>query len=274
MKTTTRNVLVVVSAASLVGLAATAQAVGTAPTAPAPSTVAVATAVDPALAEQLRFTREEERMARDLYAALALEHDGARPMSRITLSEQRHFDQVGMLLERYGVADPSEGLEPGSYAFPELQSLYDGWLAEGLESLDAAYQVGIELEERDIADLQAMIQSTDQADVRTVLERLLVGSQHHLAAYTMASEGTLPDGTGDGMQYGPGWQSGPMRNGQTGPQGTIGQGGGKGRGPGTGQMLRQSPSDEDSVRPWGPGPTAGLSDCWLRDQLENDDTTG
>ena len=89
----------------------------------------------------------------------------------------------------------------------------------------------------------------------------------------MAAEGTLPDGTGDGMQYGPGWQNGPMQNGQNGPQGHFGQGGGKGRGPGNGQMLRQSPSDEDGVRPWGPGPSAGLSDCWLRDQLDGDDTT-
>ena len=273
MKTMTRNILVVVSAASLVGLAATAQAVGAAETTtPAPA-VATETALEPALAEQLRVTREEERMARDLYAALATEHDGARPMSRITTSEQRHFDQVGLLLERYGIADPSAGLESGSYAFPELQSLYDEWLTEGSESLDAAYQVGIELEQRDIADLEALIEETDQTDVRMVLERLLAGSQHHLSAYTMAADGTLPDGTGDGMRYGPGWQNGPMQNGQNGPQGPLGQGGGTGRGPGNGQMLRQSPSDEDGVRPWGPGPSAGLSDCWLRDQLEDDHTT-
>ncbi|MGA8048183.1 MAG: DUF2202 domain-containing protein [Dermatophilaceae bacterium] len=269
MKTMTRNILIVVSAASLVGLAATAQAVGAAQTTTPASTVAVATTVEPGLAEQLRFTREEERMARDLYAALAREHDGARPMSRITTSEQRHFDQVGLLLERHGVADPSAGLEAGSYAFPELQSLYDGWLADGRESLQAAYQVGIELEEQDIADLEALIEETDPADVRTVLERLLAGSRHHLAAFTMAADGTLPDGMadGDGMQYGPGRQNGP---GMAGPQ--SGQGGGKGRGPGTGQMLRQAPGDEDGVRPWG-GPGAGLHDCWLRDNTSSD-TTG
>jgi hypothetical protein len=258
MKTTTRTILVVVSAASLVGLAATAQAVlPSEPTTPAPAT-ATATAVDPALAEQLRFTREEERMARDLYAALAREHDGARPMSRITTSEQRHVDEVGLLLDRYGVADPSAGLEAGSYAYPELQRLYDGWLTEGVESLDAAYQVGIELEERDIAGLEAMIEETDQSDVRAVFEHLLAGSQHHLAAFTMAANGTLPDGAGNGMRYGPGGQNGP--------------GDGKGRGPGMGQMMRQGPNDEDGVRPWG-GPTAGLHDCWLRDNTDSTDDT-
>lgn len=271
MKTITRNILIVVSAASLVGLAATAQAVGAAQTTTAASTVAAATAIEPELAEQLRFTREEERMARDLYAALAREHDGAGPMSRITTSEQRHFDHVGLLLERHGVADPAAGLDPGSYAFPELQGLYDGWLADGRESLEAAYQVGIELEQRDIADLEALVDETDDVDVRAVLERLLAGSRHHLAAYTMAADGTLPEGMGDGdgMQYGPGWQNGPGVNGpQNGP--LAGQGGGKGRGPGTGQMLRQSPSDEDGVRPWG-GPGAGQHDCWLDDTT---DTTG
>ena len=85
-------------------------------------------------------------MARDLYAALAKIHAGATPMSRITTSEQRHYDAIGTLLTRYGVADPSAGRVAGSYADAELQKLYDDWLARGKASLQAAYQVGIELE--------------------------------------------------------------------------------------------------------------------------------
>lgn len=46
-------------------------------------------------------------------------------MSRITKSEDRHYDAVGVLLDRYGVSDPSAGRSAGSYAFPEIQKVYD-----------------------------------------------------------------------------------------------------------------------------------------------------
>jgi hypothetical protein len=249
MKTTTRNVVVVVSAAALVGLTATAQAIS-APSGTTTTAASVAAAdLEPGLVEDLQFSREEERMARDLYAALADVHDGARPMSRITNSEQRHFTHVGTLLQRYDIEDPSTGLAAGDYAFPELQTLYDDWFAEGSTSVNAAYQVGIELEQRDIADLEAIIEDTTQEDVRLVLDRLLAGSENHLAAFTRAADGTMPADPGAGLQNG-----GP----------------GKGRGPGQGQMLRQAPSDGD--RPWAPGQGPGLRDCYLTDDAG--DTTG
>ena len=159
----------------------------------------------PELAEALAFTREEERMARDLYAAIADRYDGARPFSMVTNSEQRHFEAVGTLLTRYGVDDPAQGAEPGVYANATLQALYDGWWEDAQESLDAAYRVGIELEERDIADLEGMIAADHPADVDTVLGHLLQGSRNHLAAYQRAADGEL----GTGGAYGPGGPGGP-----------------------------------------------------------------
>lgn len=255
MKTTTRNTLVVVSAAALVGLTATAQAIS-APTGGTTTTTASVTATDleSGLAEDLQFTREEERMARDLYAALADVHDGARPMSRITNSEQQHFDRVGALLDQYGIDDPSEGLAPGTYAFPALQDLYDGWFEDGKASLDAAYQVGIELETRDIADLQAMIADTDAADVDAVLERLLAASENHLAAFTRAADGTMPTEPGAEMQNGPGRQNGGL-----GMQG-------RGMGQGQGAPFR----NDDGVRPFGPMDPQGQHDCYLSDDSDGD----
>ena len=233
MRTTTRNAVVVVSAAALVGLTATAQA-SAPPMSTTTATSVAAADLESGLADDLKFTREEERMARDLYAALAEVHDGARPMSRITNSEQQHFDRVGALLDQYDIDDPSEGLDPGTYAFPALQDLYDGWFEKGKASLDAAYQVGVELETRDIADLEAMIADTDAADVDAVLARLLAASEHHLAAFTAAAEGTLPTEPGQGMQNGPGGWNGPgMQN--RGPG--QGWGPGQGRGPGAGGPM-------------------------------------
>jgi hypothetical protein len=162
------------------------------------------------LAEALIFAREEERMARDLYAAIADLYDGARPFSMITNSEQQHFDAVGALLTRYGVDDPADGADNGVFENATLQDLYDGWWDDAQASLDAAYQVGIELEQRDIADLEDMIAADYPDDVDGVLSRLLQGSRNHLSAYQRAADGTLgagpqgsqARGTGAGMMNG------------------------------------------------------------------------
>lgn len=187
-------------------------------------------AADTDLAETLQFAREEERMARDLYQAFADKYDDALPFSMIVRSEQQHFDAVGTLLERYDVADPAAGKKAGTYADPTIQKLYDGWLADGRKSLDAAYDVGVALEKRDIADLEATLESVTQTDVRQVFTRLLYASQHHLAAFEAAADGeTLGPRDGTGWR-GPGTGPG-MGNG-------YGMGNGMGNGYGPGGMMR------------------------------------
>ena len=160
-----------------------------------PFAVAPASAVaapSASVARTLQFNGEEERLARDLYVALSRVHDGARPMSNNTRSEQRHHDALGRLLTRYGISDPSAGRAPGSYAFPELQKLYDGWYARGKTSLKAAYQVGVELEKRDIDDLTKARAAARDAAVKRVYSNLLSGSENHLAAFQRAASGTRP----------------------------------------------------------------------------------
>ena len=181
------------------------------------STTAPAATTDSGVASALAFSREEGRMARDLYAALADKYDGARPFSMITKSEGRHFDAVGTLIERYDVTDPSDGKAVGTYTIPAIQDLYDGWLAEGKTSLEDAYRVGVELEQRDIADLNKSIAADLPADVDAVLGHLLKGSQNHLAAYQRAVDGDLGTGTGmmgnrNGSAMAPGRGNGRMGN--------------------------------------------------------------
>ncbi|HEX7716023.1 MAG TPA: DUF2202 domain-containing protein [Marmoricola sp.] len=184
---------------------------------------------DTALTAELQFAREEERMARDLYQALAVTYDNALPFSRITLSEQQHFDAVGTLLDRYDVSDPADGRKAGSYADATLQQRYDGWLADGQKSLDEAYDVGVALEERDIADLQDALDQSWPADVEQVFTALLRASQHHLAAFEAAADGqVLGTQQGQGRGYGPGMMNGEGRG--YGPDMMNGQG--RGYGPG------------------------------------------
>lgn len=196
---------------------------------------------DAELASAPTFSREEERMARDLYAALAKKDDDALPFSRITLSEQRHFDAVGTLMTRYGVADPSAGKAAGKYADEDIQKLYAGWLAQGSKSLEDAHQGGIDLEKRDIADLQRELKAVKQSNVKLVLERLLAGSENHLRAFTAAKDGTL--GQMGGRQG--------RRGGQDmGRSGQAGQRGGKGMGmrAGGGQGLSSRRRSGTAIR--------------------------
>jgi hypothetical protein len=194
--------------------------------------VQAAVTADDAVAA-LAFNREEERMARDLYTLLADTYDDG-PFARIAVSEQQHFAAVGSLLRTYGIDDPSTGLEAGEYADPAIQELYDTWKAQGLESFDAALRVGVELEERDIADLEATLDRVDQADVQRVLSRLLVASRMHLRAFTAWADGDVADGDWGGMGFG-----------GMGPWGGMG-----GMGPGSGGRW-----DDDSDRGWnGSGP--------------------
>ena len=138
-------------------------------------------------------------MARDLYQLFSDTYD-VRVFANITRSEQQHFDAVGVLLTTYGVPDPSAGLAPGTYADPTIQALYDELSDQGLTSVADAYQVGIAVEERDIADLEETIGSVDQADVQLVLTRLRNASENHLAAFEKAASGQPAAGAGQGQK--------------------------------------------------------------------------
>ncbi len=133
-------------------------------------------------AAAILFMREEEKMARDLYNAFADQWNWPI-FSNIAVSEQRHFDSVGILITRYGLTDPAAGNAPGEFTDPALQALYDDLLAQGSTSLTAALQVGVTVEETDIADLDKRLATVTQFDVKRVFTMLRRGSVHHLAAF-------------------------------------------------------------------------------------------
>ena len=239
---------VLVTAAGVQGIA---QAVSSADVVTPSATTA--TAVDAQVAKDLQFTREEERMARDLYAALAAKYDDAVPFSHITNSEQRHFDAVGALLTRYGVSDPSAGKAAGTFAYPELQKLYDGWLAQGSKSIDDAYDVGVALEKRDIADLKKLAAATKDDAAKNLFTRLGTASEHHLRAFEAAAAGQLPpDGSGEGWMGGQGngrmgGMMGREDGSRMGPEAGMGQGNRMGLGAGMGRGDCPYVEDDDDA---------------------------
>lgn len=145
----------------------------------------------------LQMMVDEERMARDLYDVLGERYPDAPQFRNITHSEQRHYDATLRLADAYGLDRPSA--TPGTYENAEVQKLYDEWLAAGQKSVEAAYQVGVELETADIADLKAAIEESDNVDLDRVYGHLLAGSENHLEAFQAGADWE-PGTGGQGMK--------------------------------------------------------------------------
>ncbi len=139
---------------------------------------------------ELVFTREEEKLARDVYAALSA-HDGA--FVNIGQSEQTHMDAIGVLLSRYGVADPAAGRGAGEFSDRRLADLYAALVAAGRGSRLEALRVGVEIEELDIHDIEQAKVGLGHSDITATYDNLLRGSRNHLRSFygkLVASGGT------------------------------------------------------------------------------------
>ena len=134
------------------------------------------------LAEMLTFIVQEEKLAHDLYVQLA-STSGAQQFQNVLNSESTHISLVQGLLTTYNIVDPTVGLAEGEFVNQDLQALYDSLLASGSVDRAGAIAAGIAVEEKDIADIEVMLASELPSDVVSVLERLLSGSQNHLAAF-------------------------------------------------------------------------------------------
>jgi len=138
----------------------------------------------------LQFTREEEKLARDVYMVLASMYP--QPVfDNIADSEQTHTDAVKTLLLRYSVTDPAESTAPGEFYDPVIQALYDALVSQGGASLDDALTVGATIEDMDIRDLMEALEKVDNLDIITVYENLTRGSRNHLRSFVslLASRG-------------------------------------------------------------------------------------
>lgn len=207
--TSQRILLGAAAVVAVVGIGAVAYGAANDPvvTAAAPPPVVVATPVADAVptaatvqglsgsqAEGLVFMREEEKLARDVYLTLA-DMWGVPVFTNIAAAEQTHMDSVLGLIDTYELVDPVGDSDIGVFANPELQAMYDDLVDMGSESLEAAFRVGALIEEVDIEDLANYLQEPIPADVATVYERLLSGSENHLRSFVSQLESAGSDYT-------------------------------------------------------------------------------
>jgi hypothetical protein len=136
----------------------------------------------------LKFMREEEKLAHDVYVTM-FNTWGAQIFANIAESETEHTEAVLDQIEQYGVEDPAEGNPVGVFEDPYLQALYDKLVAMGSVSLVEALKVGALIEETDIVDIREKMEVTDEPSILKVYQNLLCGSYSHLQAFDKALEG-------------------------------------------------------------------------------------
>ncbi len=129
----------------------------------------------------LLYMAEEEKLAGDVYDTLN-QRWNLRVFTNIEKAERTHEAAVKTLLSRYGLEDPTIN-EVGRFNNADLQQAYDQLVSRGNSSVQNALEVGAEIEEMDIRDLQKEIAQTDKADIRLVYENLMAGSKNHLRAF-------------------------------------------------------------------------------------------
>lgn len=133
--------------------------------------------------DDLLWIREEEKLAADVYQALANLH-GLKIFTNISDSEITHTEAVRVLLNRYSIEDPAISTAMGVFTDQNLQKLHDDLVDAGTPTVDEALVVGAMIEELDIYDLKVAIDHlSNNEDIKMVYENLTKGSRNHLRSF-------------------------------------------------------------------------------------------
>ena len=131
---------------------------------------------------ELASMAEEEKMAHDVYVALAADFPSLVQFDRIAAAETQHLTTIRLMLDKYGIDDPTTGYDAGEFASDRFNDLYTD-LVNSATSAAAALEVGVTIEETDIADLKDALSGLTAPDVTQVYTHLLTASERHLAAF-------------------------------------------------------------------------------------------
>ena len=129
----------------------------------------------------LIFLREEEKLARDVYL-YAYDKYGQKIHTNVANSEQKHMDQVLVLLEKYGLEDPASA-DRGVFSNSDLEDLYSNLTAIADTSVIGAYLVGAIIEDLDIKDIVHFEQNTTNQELLDMYSALVCGSRNHMRGY-------------------------------------------------------------------------------------------
>ena len=158
------------------------------------------------LEEMLVYAIEDEYLAQAEYDVIMDTYGIQKPFSNIIKAEATHISLLEPLFEEYDVSVPEKDWES---------------LVVVPETLDAAYAIGVDAEEKNIAMYESFLKENLPDDVREVFEALMNASEKHLAAFQRQVDGVTGgsgNGNGNGNGSGAGIQTG-KGNGGTGGNG-------------------------------------------------------
>ncbi|MCB9874327.1 MAG: DUF2202 domain-containing protein [Planctomycetaceae bacterium] len=128
--------------------------------------------------------RQEETLAQDAYLTLG-EQWNLPIFAYIANAELRHMAAIGGRLGRYNLIDLVAHDVRGQFADQKVTKWYEDVVKSGSQSVADELRVGVQVEELDIADLQADLSTARQQDIRSVYQDRLKGSQQHLRAFSV-----------------------------------------------------------------------------------------
>lgn len=129
----------------------------------------------------LLFMREEEKLARDVYAYLYAKYK-LPVFLNVSKSENAHMSAVLRLITSFKITDNSTN-DPGVYVNTHLTELYKQLIAMGDISVIDALKAGVLIEQTDISDLQNALLTVENLSVKTVYKNIMAGSNAHLKAF-------------------------------------------------------------------------------------------
>ena len=120
------------------------------------------------ISKMLTYAIEDEYMSRGEYEAVMEKFGKYPPFSNIIKAEKRHVELLLPLFKKYNVpVPPDRGRE----------------LAKVPATFNEALQLGVKAEIENIAIYKRFLRQDLPNDVKDVFQRLLAGSENHLAAF-------------------------------------------------------------------------------------------
>lgn len=145
--------------------------------------VPVLDATSPLTADEIEFLyamREDEKLARDLYAYFWTRYPTAPQIQRISKAEESHIAAIETVLDYYEISYPAMSA-PGVFEDSTRQALYDE-LALKSETMLEAFQTMAFVEDRDLFAYKMVQSQITNANLSLLIENMIKASTNHLKA--------------------------------------------------------------------------------------------
>lgn len=142
------------------------------------------------LDEMLVYAIEDEYLTQAEYGLMMDIYGTQKPLSNIIKAEAVHISLLESLFEEYNIEIPVKDWE----SFVSVPA-----------SMEAAYAVGVDTEQKNIAMYESFLKENLPDDVRDVFEKLMNASVRHLAAFQRQVDGvpcSFGMGNGNGTMKG------------------------------------------------------------------------